>query len=287
MYISTISSFFLTVLCNGLYYSQVTELTSGDTIHIENKTGPDRNFISALTGGLNAIYQTENTHGSIDLSVMTYRFYLITKKRYKNDSIHQLKIDQKSPVKDIYKGFEFLVLNRAAVNFDSIQMIANDYMTSLQSSPMTVRLNKEIFLSQNRSISHSNYAPVISIQLTGDARAVPYNNKTNSISVGASGHFYFTFSTVFKRFELNSVGKVMDHGTMYFRPSVGIAYGSKELMSSLFYNRSVYPLLSSECRLGFKSDEHKVKDCSLLIRYTLSDVIGPRIRAGVLLSAIN
>jgi hypothetical protein len=74
---------------------------------------------------------------------------------------------------------------------------------------------------------------------------------------------------------------------MYIQPSFGIAVGSKEMMKSVYTDGKNKPLLSSECRLGFKSHSKSINDCCLLFRYTLSDIIGPKLRAGIILSSFN
>ncbi|MBL4861851.1 MAG: hypothetical protein JKY09_02385 [Crocinitomicaceae bacterium] len=160
-------------------------------------------------------------------------------------------------------------------------------ITSLQSSPLTLRIIKEFYLTKQHEINGTNYTPVLSLSVVGDGRAIPYGDVSNKVSIGASGHLYLTFSALFKRIEFDHMGREIDKGVMYFRPSFGIAYGTSKMMKSLFISRSYRPILSSECRLGFKSDEHKVKDFSILMRYTLTEIRGPRLSAGIILSSFD
>jgi hypothetical protein len=242
------------------------------------------NMFRMFTGGINALYTGEQARGGIDLSVQTYHYYLITGKR-DLDSV-KLKSAELN-TRDRYNGFEFFLLNRAAIDFDSTRSLANDYITSLQASPLTLRFMKEFFFTEQRAITSTSFSPILSVKLTGDGRAVPYEDQRSNVNIGASGHIFVTISTQFTRLEFDHSGKEIDRGTMYLQPSFGIAVGNNELMKSIFTDHQNKILLSSECRLGFKSHKKTVNDCSLLVRYTLSDIVGPKLRAGIILSSFN
>jgi hypothetical protein len=238
-----------------------------------------------FTGGINAVYSNDRANGSLDVGVQTYHYFLVTGAKKKVDTLPQgtyVKLNYQD-----FKGFEFFLLNRAAFNFDTSRSVANDYITSLQSSPLTLRFVKELFLTKQHEINSSSYSPVISIRLIGDSRAIPFQDDRRNLNFGASGHFYVTLSSQFTRLEFNKSGKELDRGTMYLQPSFGIALGTNEMMKSVYVDQHNKPLFSSECRLGFKSTTRTVNDCSFLIRYTLSDIIGPKLRAGIILSSIN
>ncbi len=243
-----------------------------------------QSFFKVFTGSINAIYNNGSANGSFDLSVQTYHYYFITGKRKPLDST---RIKRKPKTKSIYKGIHFYVLNRAAIDLDTLQSIANNYITSLQSSPLTFRLNKEFFLTKNRTINDSIHTPIHSIICTGDGRAVPFGNNNGIIRLGASAHFFLTFSSLIKRLEYNSKGKQIDHGIMYFKPTVGIAYGTHGLFTSLIKGRKSIPIISTECRIGFKSEKKSIRDFSFLLRYTLTEINGPKLRAGIILSSID
>lgn len=267
-----------------------------DTLNSSNNSNRNHpnyspNMFKMFTGGINALYNDETTKGGIDLSVQTYHYFLVTGKNIPRvkDSISADNIKRVSPlkVKDDYKGFDFFLLNRAAVNFDTTGSMASDYLSSLQASPLTLRFVKEIFLSKQHDITSFSYTPVLSVKLTGDSRLVPYNYRTDQMNVGASGNFFVTFSTQFTRLEFDHVGKEIDRGTMYIQPSFGLAIGNGELMRSVLMNPKDKVILASECRLGFKSHSKTVNDCCLLVRYALNEIIGPKLRAGLILSSFN
>lgn len=244
-------------------------------------------LFKAFTGGINAIYNNSQTKESFDLAVQTYHYFLITGRRSKSDSVHNLRVKANKTVKELYNGIHFSLLNRAAIDFDTLKSIANSYITSLQASPITLRINKEFFITEQHDISPTSYTPVLSLVVLSDGRAIPYGDIENKVSMGVSGHLYLTFSALFKRIEFNSAGKEIDKGTMYFRPSFGIAYGNKEMMRSLSYSRKNEPIFSSQCKLGFYSDQQKVKDFSFLFQYTITKIKGPRIRAGIILRSFG
>lgn len=245
------------------------------------------NLFNAFAGSMNAIYNNNETKGSFDLSVQTYHFFLVTGRRNKNDSIHNARAQENQSVKELYNGVHFFLLNRAALDFDTLRSIANSYITSLQASPFTLRIKKEFFLTKQHDINPSSYAPVVSLITTGDGRAIPFGNANSKVSMGISGHLYLTFSALFKRIEYNTAGKIIDKGTMYFRPSFGIAYGTQEMMKSLLPSRNNMPIFSSQCKLGFNSEHHKIKDFSFLFQYTMTQVRGPQVRAGIILRSFE
>jgi len=244
-------------------------------------------LFKAFAGSVNAIYNDNQAKGSFDLAVHTYHYFLITGRRSKNDSIHQLQVKANKPIKEIYNGIHFSLLNRAAIDFDTLRAIANSYISSLQASPLTLRINKEFFFTKRHDLSPTNYTPVMSLTVLSDGRAIPYGDIANKVTMGVSGHLYLTFSALFKRIEFNSSGKEIDKGTMYFRPSFGMAYGNKEMMKSLSYSRKNEPIFSSQCKLGFYSEKQKVKDFSFLFQYTITNIRGPRIRAGIVLRSFG
>ncbi len=269
----------ITVSVSVIHFSH-TQITggSGDS----SKT----NFFRIFNGGINALYSDETTKGGIDLSVQTYHYYLVSGKRKQVDSL-ALRSGQEFNVNDLYRGFEFFLLNRAAIDVDTTGSMGSDYISSLQPSPLTLRFVKELFLTRNKAITASSYAPVLSIKLTGDSRIIPYNYRTQQINVGASGNFFVTLSTQFTRLEFDHLGKEVDRGTMYIQPSFGIGIGNNELMRSVLISPKDKLILSSECRLGFRSHSKTVNDCCLLVRYALNEIVGPKIRAGLILSSFN
>lgn len=259
-----------------IYSTCKYSLAQNDTIKKQSST-----FFKVFAGSLNAIYNQNSANGSFDLAVQSYHYYFITGKA-SDSTPPKMNKRHKTP----YKGFHFYLLNRAAIDLDTIQAIANNYITSLQASPLTFRLKKEFFLSKNTSFSEANPTPIVSIILTGDGRAIPHGDASNKITVGASAHLFMTLSASINRLEYDPLGKEIDNGTMYLKPTIGIGYGTRELLHSVLVDRKTDPIISSECRIGFKSKQKNVKDFSFLFRYTITKIKGPRIRAGIILSSL-
>ena len=256
-----------------------------DTIKQE-RIPPQRNLFQQFTGGLNTVMNQNQMNGGFDLAVQTYHYFFITGRRFKNDSIHQLMLKKSKSLRDVYRGFHFFLLNRAAIDLDTLRAIANNYITSLQASPLTFRMRKEVFLTKAHEITSSSLTPVLSLLFTTDARAIPYGDVSNKVNIGASGHLFCSISARFKRVEFSKTGKEIDKGTMYFRPTFGIAYGSDQLMKSIMPREKLKPILTSGCRLGFRSEKNQMKDFSFLFQYTISQVIGPKLRAGIVLTSL-
>lgn len=267
---------FVGMLLPALVFTQ-TNKDSANYIHYQ----PIQQFFQSFGGGINTLYDGKNIGGSFDLSVQTLRYFLITGTNGKlSDTIN---FSTKSDISNYFKGLDFLIINRASIEIDSLRAIANDYLTSLQASPLTFRLNKEIKLNQRKPEKVNPYSPKFSLLLTGDGRVVPYSARTSKTQVGASGHFYLTFLTRLRRFEMDRAGKLIDDGYMYFRPAFGIAMGSNELMNSII--RTSNPvLMSSEVRVGFISNKQSIQDCCLLVRHVITPIYGPNTRIGLVLN---
>lgn len=241
----------------------------------------------AFSGGFNALYQNTRSTGNIDLAVQTYHYFLITGKRKNYDSLKHssIRAGQIHP-NAAYRGINFYILSRASLDFDTLRSIANDYITSLLASPLTIRLCKEYFLSQIQSVNEYDYSPVASLQLIGDVRVIPYNRDRN-IQAGVSVNGFLKLSTQFKRLEFDSNGKVVDKGIVYFQPVLGIGFGSPEMMKTVNFDPKQRFIYSSECKLGFISENNKVKDCAILVRYCLNKILGPQLRVGLQFSTFN
>ncbi len=273
----------ITVFASNFYYYSQREDSLYKSQELQKPLNENRAdlMFQKFTGGLNSLIQDSRASGSFDLSVQTYHYYLVTARRYKNDSMHYEMQKRETPIHDLYKGFHFYLLNRAAIDFDSLRSIANNYITSLLGSPLTIRIDKELFLTKARKITASSLTPVLSLVLTGDSRLIPFGNRDSKMNVGASGHLYLSFSALFKRVEFDAVGRELDNGVMYLRPIFGIAYGTKELMQSVIPGDKLRPIITTGCRVGFKSEINKLSDFSFLLNYSLSDIIGPKLRAGI------
>lgn len=250
-----------------------------DTIKSE---GYFAHFLSAFSGGANAMYTGNKLNGSVDITIQTYHFFMVTGLRSNSDST----LSKTQSVKDQYKGFEFFLINRAALDFDSIQNMANNYLTSLQGAPLTLRFMKEVFLTKNRHSSLLNPRPVISLQVNTDLRASPYYIRNHPLKVGASGHIFLTLSTAFTRLELEN-NTIIDQGTMYFLPTFGFSILDQQIAKSLIPSSSMPLLFSTELKFGFKSSKKSINDTSFIIRYCLTQVNGPQLYTGILLSSLK
>jgi len=249
----------------------------------------DNNLLRSFAGSLNALVNENSTGASFDLNLQTYHYFFPLRER-KLDTITVVKSDGKvlyGRTKEKYRGIDIYVFNRAAINFDSLKSIANDYITSLQASPLTLRINKQIYLTENKKITENDYNPVVSLIITGDARAIPYGDVSERIKLGASGHLFLTLSTLIKRIEFGDNGEEIDKGTMYIEPSIGVVFGTENMMSTLYADNKNRALLTSELRIGFKSDNLRIKDWGLLLRYTWEDIVGPKFRAGITFTPNN
>jgi hypothetical protein len=240
----------------------------------------DNAFFNSFTGGIGALFNKNQGGASIDLSSLTIKYFIPL--GIKNDSVNVQREDGTiipNRLRQRYRGVDLYLINRATMNIDSLNSIANDYLTSLQASPITVRLGYEGYLTKNREINVNQILPVVKYRFTGDARAVPYNSNTGDVELGGSGNFYFSLLTQFRGIQIDG-GEIKDQGTFYIEPSIGFAYGSQELMESIFKNGKSKVLFSSELRFGYTSDYHRIKDWGILARYTWEDVTGPNFRIG-------
>lgn len=268
---SKITLAFAVIFYNNIYCQSLSVNKDKYNVGSITPQGLDNtnSFFNSFAGSINTLFNKNQAGASFDLSVQTYHYFFVTGKKTDTAKVH-LKdgTTLSNGVKDRYRGFDFYLLNRAAINFDSLKTIANDYLTPLQTSPLTIRINKEFFLTKNKEITENDYSPVVSILITGDARAIPFGDLSSKVNLGASGHLFCTFSTLFKRIEFDPQGNEIDKGTMYFQPTFGMVYGTDDMMKNVFLDGKNRLLLTSELRFGFKSDKYAVKDWGLLVRYT-------------------
>lgn len=272
----------LVYLC--IYIIRAQEIDSSTLSHPNKQDlNSESKFFRNFAGSLNGLIQNNQSHGSFDLQVETYHYYIVTGRKYKNDSIHSEKVACSNTLMDCYKGVHVFLMNRAAIDFDSLRTMANNYLTSLLGSPLTLRLSKEFFIGKNRSISQLNFAPVLSLLLVGDGRLIPYSSRESKISIGASTHLYAGLMLRFKRIEFDQLGRMTDEGIMYLKPLLGVAVGTDEMMKSVSQAQQNKPLLSSGCKIGFTSQRQRIKDFSFLLSYAHTPILGPRLRFGLLL----
>lgn len=246
-----------------------------------NKTG--NNFFENFAGGINTLFSENGTGVSLDLSSYTVHYLIVLKQTQQKIRIKQNGNTYKDAVQEKYKGIDFYLINRTSINFDSLKTVANDYISSLQASPLTLRFDKVFYLTKTTEQSETNALPVVTFKQTIDGRGIPYN-ENGKISIGASVNAYSTFSVNLKTVQINDDGTVTNKGSIYFEPSVGFAYGTDSMMRTVFTDAHNKLLVTGELRFGFTSDEKEISDWGFILRYSFSDIIGPRFRAGIAIS---
>lgn len=104
---------------------QSTSFSQNDSLLMQSSQSTfQSNAFKVFTGGINAVYSNDRANGSLDVGVQTYHFFLVTGTKKKTDTLSQdskLQLNYRD-----FKGFEFFLLNRAALNFDTSRSVAND-----------------------------------------------------------------------------------------------------------------------------------------------------------------
>lgn len=158
------------------------------------------------------------------------------------------------------------VLNRTAVSADSLRSLANDYLTSLQPAPVTVRAEYPLHLST---------LPVFNIR--ADLRGVPYADSSRNVRFAPSGHL-FVGTALSRSARRVADGRVIDTGEVYFEPTLYLTYGGADLMQSIRPSAGTGMFTGAEVRFGYKSLRNRAFDIGLLGRCAFVDLIGPRCR---------
>ena len=241
----------------------------------------EKNFFNQFSTGLSGIVNNGKGGGSFDLSSITVKYFIPIKKRQDSVTI-KTKDTITASIRDRYYGFDIYLINRATISTDSLKSMANDYLTSLQASPLTFRIGYEGFLTKNRIIDDTHILPVIKYRLSADARAVPYSNTTGVVNIGGSLNAYFSLLLQLKAIEDGDMSK--DRGTFYLEPSIGFASGGNDLMGPIFKDNTNRLLFSTELRTGFISDTNKIRDWGVIIRYSWQDITGPNFKIGITVS---
>lgn len=235
---------------------------------------------SQFSAGLGAVFNGSSKGTSFDLSSLTLRYFIPL--GVKNESVTVVDDNGHTipgAVRSRFRGLDVHLINRAALNTDSLKALANDYITSLQSSPLTFRLSYDGYLTKNQIIDVHHVLPVIKYRFSTDIRAVPYGNKSNTVDFGASYSLFFSILAQLRGIQ-DEEGVIEDEGTFYFEPSVGLVGGSQSMMETIFTDRRNRALVTSELRMGFLSDKNKIRDFGVIVRYTLADVSGAKFKIG-------
>lgn len=267
----------ISLLATSEVFAQI-ESTGFSTVH------PMNGLFKLFSGGMNATYQDEKIIGNVDISVNTFHYFMITGvRKNQNDS---LKLsNQLHAFKNQFIGFEFFLINRAVLDFDTTSAKILNYLSSLQAAPLTLRVSKEILLSKKSGMIPNSFLPVYLLRFTNDGRVIPYNAERGKMNIGSSINSFITLLCAFTRLEVSGTGELIDKGKMYFEPTLGISAGSMNMMKYATNNTKNEILYSAECRLGFHSDTKSVSDYGFLIRYVFNEVDSPKLRAGIVLSA--
>jgi hypothetical protein len=241
-------------------------------------------FFQNFAGGINTLFNKNGTGISFDLSSYTTHWFIVLGEKKNNITIQRTNGSTDTGEQINYKGIDIYIINRAAINFDSLKAIANDYLTSLQASPFTLRFDKSFRLTKDTAFSETKASPIAYFKITTDARGVPYSSSGGKVSVGASANLYATLSAKFRTFQINNDGTIGNKGTVYIEPSIGFSYGTDSMMKTVFVDTHNRWLITSELRLGFTSDNNKISDWGFIFRYSFSDIVGPKFRAGIAIS---
>lgn len=245
--------------------------------------GENRGGISSFSnfsGGLGG-FANAGIGGGVEITSNSLHYFLpIGKKNTEEiDVVTSSQDTLKNRPRSRYKGIDIYLLNRATLNLDSLNAIANDYLTSTKPSPFTFRLAHEQFLSKNIVITEDDPVPILLFRLMGDIRAVPYANNNAKTVLGVSGHLYASLYLKSWLFEINdATGELKDKGSLYVEPAIGFAIGDAALMENTVYSSPSKPLVSVQLQLGYTSDKNKYKDWTAFIGYTFNKIVGPNLR---------
>ncbi|GJM32076.1 MAG: hypothetical protein DHS20C18_10770 [Saprospiraceae bacterium] len=233
-----------------------------------------------ITGGVGALVNDMNGGASIDLASFTVKYLLPV--GLKSDTISVKTENGAEPVglTQRYRYISLYLINRAAISTDSSNTLANEYLTSLQGTPVTFRLAYEGFLTKSQVINEVQMLPMLKYKFSGDARVVPFNNASGIVTFGGSLNLYFSLLAHFRGIQIDH-GKIKDQGTFYIEPSIGFAIGNQEMMETIVIDKGNKLLFSTELRFGFLSDKNRIQDWGVLVRYTWEDINGPNFRIGL------
>lgn len=163
------------------------------------------------------------------------------------------------------------VLNRAAVNFDSVSALATDYLTSLQPSPLTLRAEMP-FVLPIRGVSF----PII---LRLDGRGVPYPDTLGNVRLGGSGHLFVGTNLT------RPAKQGTDSGHVYAEPNLYVTYGGTDLFRAVLGEDNGRSFAGGEIRLGYKSLESRHLDIGVVGRCAFEKLVGSTCRISLIGSA--
>lgn len=236
-------------------------------------------WFEQFNAGINA-FGSDGLKAGMEMGTLARLFRLTIKEtRREVPAPEEFDPDRKAVV--VTKKYLYLaVLNRAAINLDSLRNLALEYVSSLQASPLTLRVYVDKKLTNRDQVTFGTVYPDVSVVLQLDGRAVPYAGAGGNVDVGATAHAFGTLKIQFKTDEIDEDGNTIDTGASYFEPSFFIAKANSRLAETLFTDGKDRPFQGVELRIGYRSDKDKGRDLGALFQWTWQDLIGPSLRAG-------
>lgn len=235
-------------------------------------------WFNQFTAGLGALSNGGSGVG-LELSTTTRTFRIdLPMKRKAALITHEDGRQERGEVRTP-RSIKFMILNRASINLDSLEAVANEYVTSLQAAPITARGQYVAYSYADPIDAAGTKMFTTNLVVGGDLRGVPYANESGSVKLGGTVHTFLKVQVETGGAELNTNGDPIDTGTFYVEPAIMIAFGGNGVMKSLLDNDSRM-FAGLDLRAGYKSDVDRFRDFGIVARWTWEKVRGAAFRVG-------
>ena len=268
--------------------ADVARLTSANTTFILNNTTVRRHSKGISAQAIAGLYQkidnnlSETSKNFFELGsrLSDIRLKLYTKVRYEmkknpaDASKYILTRNQRS--RFLYVDF----ISRGLLALDSLSTTVNEYVNTLQGSPLCVRLAHQINLTNpTKALATGEPEPELFVNFLFDARLIPVALGKEITSAGGSFHFIPSFTASFP----SGKGDDDTEGDRFVIQVTGnAAYITNDAAKILYLGQTAQKsyALSLEARMGLFSTEHPERNFNFLFKYNLQEVNGSRASIG-------
>lgn len=160
------------------------------------------------------------------------------------------------------KDLRFDIINRGVISFDDIKYSINEYINSIQGSPITLRFSNQVPLDRKRKRANRLLGlkqPEAFFIYGLDLRGLPLPFEEKNTVLGKSANLILTYAN---QSPLSTMASGIFDQKVYFQVSANIAYFDKEIRNKIVIDHDRNLLFSFEAVAGILSNENTLSNLS-------------------------
>ncbi len=222
-----------------------------------------------------------------ELAMTLRRFTILIDDEEQTDSIVGLK-GRKYPDKPYLqqRSVGASIMNRVAVTLDSARNNVAAYLFSLDPSPVTFRLDYDMFLDKGKWRSNFAYkGPLLKTRTVFDIRSVPFQPTKGVTKIGYSFHLLFGLQSLFRSQEVSRPGQ-KDIGIFYCEPYICTMLLNKNLKNTFFSTTASRFSYGFALKIGYLSLKNNSRDVNFYIYYSPLESEANKFNMGINIKSI-